>query len=162
RRSSWRSSRAGRPLCSVPTPSRTLPARGPRPAANDSLVESRNRSNAGMSRRSPRAGHRALRRSRDVMLAGQVAERLEPGQEEVCAAPEGRERRDSGDPLPDRSLRDLEFECTVLRADERIALVAELVEILVVDPHVLRELELANQACTEHERSDPAVHPVFR
>src|SRR3954447_6294496 len=107
---------------------------------------------------SPRAGHEPSRRSRDVALAGQVAERLEPRQEEIRSTPDGRERRDPGDPLFYRSLRDLELECTVLRADDRIALVAELVKGLVIDPHVLRELELANQARTDHERGDPAFH----
>src|SRR6476646_5897916 len=111
---------------------------------------------------SPRAGHRPSRRSRDVALAGQVAERPEPRQEEVRSTPNGRERGDPGDPLPYRSLRDLEFECPVLRADDRIALVAELVEGLVIDPYVLRELELANQACTDHERRDPAFDSVVR
>src|SRR4029453_11779828 len=129
RRSSWRSCRGGRHLCSVPTPTRTPRARASRPAPNDPLVESQDRSNERMSRRSPPVGHRVLRRSRDVTLAGQVAERLEPGQEEVPSAPDGRERRDPGDPLPDRPFRDLEFERTVLRADDRIALVAELVEV---------------------------------
>src|SRR5918993_17542 len=46
---------------------------------------------------SPRAGNRPSRRSRDVALAGQVAERLEPRQEEVRSTPDGRERRHSGD-----------------------------------------------------------------
>ena len=76
----------------------------------------------------------------------QVPQRLESGQEEVGAAPHGGERRQALDLFPDRPLRDREVERAVLRADDRIALVAELVEVLVVHPHVLRELELADQA----------------
>ena len=45
-------------------------------------------------------------------------------------------------------------------ADDRVALVAELVEILVVDPDVLGELELAHEAGADDEGGDAALRPV--
>src|SRR5262245_50566875 len=99
--------------------------------------------------RGPRCGATGLV---DVAQATQVVQRLQPRQEEVRPSPNGGERRYPGDAPPYRPLRDLELQCPVLCADDRIALVAELVEVLVVDPHVLRELELPNQARADHER----------
>jgi hypothetical protein len=40
-------------------------------------------------------------------------------------------------------------------------LVAEFVDRLVVDPHVLGELELTHQVYADDERSDAAVHSVI-
>ena len=59
----------------------------------------------------------------------QVSERVESGQKEVRAAADGGECRKARDLLPDRAFRDLEFKCPVLRADDRIPLVPELVEV---------------------------------
>src|SRR5262249_15753830 len=67
-----------------------------------------------------------------------------------------------GDLFPDRALGNLVFERAVLISDDRIALVAELVEVLVVRPHVLRELELADEARAADESSNPAFHSVLR
>ena len=47
-------------------------------------------------------------------------------------------------------------------ADDRVALVAELVEILVVDPDILRELELADKARADDEGRDAALPAVVR
>jgi hypothetical protein len=58
----------------------------------------------------------------------EVAERLDAGEEEVGAPPDGGEGRQPGDPPPDRALRDLEFQGAVLVADDRVALVAGFVE----------------------------------
>ncbi len=119
---------------------------------------------AGLLRRShshvlPLFRFRAIRRPSD---AREVSKRLDAGQEEVGAASDGGEGRQPCDLLPDRPLRDLEFQRAVLLADDRIALVAEFVEIPVIDPHVLRELELADEARADHEGRDPALHAVLR
>ena len=44
-------------------------------------------------------------------------------------------------------------------ADDRVALVAELVKILVVGPDILGKLELADEARADHERCDAALCP---
>ena len=98
----------------------------------------------------------------ELAECGEISQRLEAGQEKVGAAPHGRECRQAGDLLADRPLRDLVFQRAVLVADDRVALVAELVEIPVVHPHVLRELELADQARADHERGDAALDAVVR
>src|SRR3954452_1522515 len=72
------------------------------------------------------------------------------------------ERREALDGLADRSPGDLVFQRAVLVADDRVALVAELVEVPVVGPHVLSELELADQAPADHEGRDPALPAVLR
>src|ERR1700756_3835618 len=77
---------------------------------------------------------------------GEVSEAVEAGEEEV--GPAG-ERGEGGQPLEhlaDGTLGDLVFQCAVLCSADGIPLVAQLVEVAVVDPHVLRELELAGEA----------------
>ena len=49
----------------------------------------------------------------------------------------------------------------VLCADDRVALVAELVKIPIVHPDILRKLELADEACADHERRDAALLSVL-
>ena len=49
---------------------------------------------------------------------------------------------------------------SVLRPDDRIALVPQLVKVLVVDPHVLGELELTDETGADHERGDPPFDAV--
>src|SRR5262249_24308180 len=90
----------------------------------------------------------------------EISQRLEPREKEVGTAADGGERRQSNDLLSHRTLGDLELQRAVLGADDRIALVAEFVEISVVDPHVLSELVLANEAGADHERRDAPLHPV--
>src|SRR4051812_30383780 len=82
------------------------------------------------------------------------------GQEEGGPPAGGGKRGQTGDRSSDRSLGNLVFERAILIADHRIALVAELVEALVVRPHVLRELELADEAAADHERGNPALRGV--
>ena len=92
--------------------------------------------------------------------AGEIMQRLDTGQEEVRPAGQGGEGRNSLVHLADGSLRDGEVEGAVLGAADRVVFVAEFVECLVVDPHVLGELELADQVGADDERGDAAVHPV--
>src|SRR5262245_42630027 len=102
------------------------------------------------------------RRSARAAEPGEILEPLEAGQEEIRAAAAGGERRQPLDRSLDRPLRNLVLERAVVGADERVALVAELVEVLVVDPDVLRELELPDQARAQHERGDAALDTVLR
>src|SRR3954469_5222322 len=91
---------------------------------------------------------------------GEIAQPVESRQEEVATTPERGESRYPLVHLADRSLGNGEIEGSVLRSADRVVLVAWFLERLVVDPYVLRELELAHQVGTDDERSDAAVHTV--
>src|SRR5262245_13003946 len=83
-----------------------------------------------------------------ILLAverGEVAQSVHPGQEEVRSACERGKGRNALVHLADRSFGDGEIQRAVLGAADRVVLVAEFVEGLVVDPDVLGEFELANQ-----------------
>src|SRR5262245_60676302 len=97
---------------------------------------------------------------RSIGQCREISQRLEPREEEVRTAPDGGECGQSNDLLSHWTLGDLELQRAVLGADDRIALVAEFVEISVVDPHILSEFVLANQAGAEYERRDAPLHAV--
>ena len=65
------------------------------------------------------------------------------------------------DLLPDRPLGDGHVVRPVVRADDGIAFVTQLVEPGIVDPHVLRELELPDQAGAADKGRDAAFDAVF-
>jgi hypothetical protein len=73
------------------------------------------------------------------------------GEEEICAALDRREGRHTRYPLADRAFRHGEIEGAVLVADERVSLVAQFVEIPIVNPDVLCELKLPHEARTQNE-----------
>ena len=73
------------------------------------------------------------------------------------AAPHRGERWQSGDLPSYRALWNLEFERAVLVANYRVALVAQLVKIPIVDPNILRELILSNEARADDESGDAAL-----
>ena len=89
-------------------------------------------------------------------------QRLDARKEKIGSASDGGKRREADDFLPDRPLGNLVFEGAVVVANNRVALVLQLVKVPVVDPHVLRELELANQARAPDERRDAPLESVFR
>src|SRR5205823_420824 len=60
-----------------------------------------------------------------------------------------------------RSSGYFELKRTVLVANDRVAFVAEFVKALVVDPHVLREFKLADQARTNDEGRDAALDAII-
>src|SRR5207249_3693646 len=91
----------------------------------------------------------------------EIAKGLQARQKEIRSAPHGSESRQAGDFLPYRALRDLELQRPVLRADEGITLVAKFVKIPIIDPHVLRKLELADEAGATDKGSDPPFHTVL-
>src|SRR6476646_755126 len=99
--------------------------------------------------------------STDIIQCSEVSKRLDPGEKEVGAASYGGEGRQAGDFFADWALGDFKFERAVLVADDRVAFVAELVEIPVVRPNVLRELELSNEAPADHECCNTALHAVL-
>ena len=74
----------------------------------------------------------------------EIPKRFEAREKEVSAAFHCSEGRQAGDFLADGSFRNFELERAVLRADDRIALVAELMKITVVSPYILRKLELSD------------------
>src|SRR5580700_4104807 len=99
--------------------------------------------------------------SMDIIQCREVSKRLDAREEEVGAASHGGEGRQAGDFFADRALRDFVFERAVLSANDRVAFVAEFMEVVVVHPYVLCELELADEARADHEGSDAAFHAVL-
>src|SRR6516165_10508809 len=93
-----------------------------------------------------------VRAGRDVLMVlivsssqrGEVSQAVEAREKEVGPAGEGGEGGQPLEILADRALRDLVFQCAVLCSADWIAFVAQFVEVAVVDPHVLCELELAD------------------
>ena len=65
------------------------------------------------------------------------------------------------DLFPDGPLWDGHVVRAVMRADERIALVSELVKLRIVGPHVLREFELPDQAGAADKRGNASLDTVF-
>src|SRR3982751_5181394 len=96
-----------------------------------------------------------------VPCLAQVAKPFDGGKEEVRSPTQRGELRQSFDLLADGPLRDGHVECAVLRAADRIVLVAELVEGLIVHPHIHRKLELADEAGAADECSDASLHSVL-
>ena len=74
----------------------------------------------------------------------EVLKSLDAGEEEVGAASHSREGRQASNFFADRTLGDFVFERAVLCADDRIALVTELMKIAVISPYILRKLELSD------------------
>ncbi len=114
----------------------------------------------GGARRAP--GCRSWHRSSRVR---EVAQRGDAGQEEIGTA---FQRREGGKPgehfFSDRAAGgNGEFQRAVLDSADRVVLVVEFVEGLVVDPDVLCELELPDQAGTDDEcRYTPPVDAIVR
>src|SRR4029453_14045368 len=102
-------------------------------------------------------GGSALMVDPSVAERGQVAHGVHPGEEEVRATREGGERRKTFVHLTDRPFRNREIQSAVLGAADRVVFVVELVESLVVDPDVLRELELADEVGADDERGEAGV-----
>jgi hypothetical protein len=75
----------------------------------------------------------------------EVLKRFDAWKEEVGTARYGRKSGQTLYPLADRTLWNCEVKRAVLQADHRIVLITELVEIRVVYPNVLNELELADE-----------------
>src|SRR3954447_213494 len=96
-----------------------------------------------------------------VPCLAQVAKPFDGGKEEVRSPTQCGELRQSFDLLADGPLRDGHVECAVLRAADRIVLVAELVEGLIVHPHIHRKLELADEAGAADECSDASLYTIF-
>src|ERR1700757_4179591 len=91
---------------------------------------------------------------------GEVSEAVEAREEEVGPAGERGEGGQSLENLADGTLGDLVFQCAVLCSADWIPLVAQFVEVAVVDPHVLCELELADEAGADDERRDAPIRTV--
>src|SRR5215207_452899 len=99
--------------------------------------------------------------SAPIAEAGQIPQRLEPREKEVGPTPNSRERRQTSDAFPDWALGNLVLQCAILCPDDRIALIRQLVKVFVVDPHILSELELADETGADHERCDSSFHTVL-
>ena len=99
--------------------------------------------------------------STNIIQCREVSKPLDAGEKEVGAASHGGEGRQAGDFFADWALGDFVFERAVLRADDRVALVPKLVEVSIVHPHVLRKLELSDQARADHEGSDAALYAIL-
>ena len=84
---------------------------------------------------------------------------LMPGRKR-CAAPQRGEGRQADNFLTNGPLGDLELERSVVRANDRVALVSQLVEVPIVYPDVLREFELPDEARADDKGRYAALNPV--
>src|SRR4051812_29563864 len=91
----------------------------------------------------------------------QVLQRFDAGQEEIRPASYRCESRQPVNLLSNRTLRHLKLQRAVLVANDRIAFVAEFVKVPIVDPDVLRKLELADQTRADNKRCNPALVAVL-
>ena len=80
---------------------------------------------------------------------------------EVGAALYGRESRKALYFLSNWTLWNRKVKRAILGTDHRIVFIAELMEIWVIDPNVLRKFELADKACAYHERRNPTLYLVL-
>jgi hypothetical protein len=103
-----------------------------------------------------------LRRSRRVLPQCSELKRPDTWNEKICAALHGRKSWKALYLPSDRAPRDCEVIGAILGADEGITLIAKLVEIWVICPNVLRELELADEAGAYHERRDPTISSILK
>src|SRR5205807_3977235 len=61
-----------------------------------------------------------------------------------------------------RPLPALEYQRAVVGADDRVALLAQLIDVPVIRPHILGERELPEDTGATHECSNATFHAVFR
>src|SRR5438309_10808389 len=98
------------------------------------------------------------------MLGGgavcEMTEGAKARKEEVSAASDGGEGRQTFDLLFDGALRKREIEGAVLCADERIALIAESLEVGIVGPYVHGELKLTHKAGAADKGGDTSLDAV--
>src|SRR5689334_13997184 len=90
----------------------------------------------------------------------QIAHGIDAWKEEVRPTCQSGERGQSLESSADWPLGNFEIYCAVLRSADRIVFVAELVKRGVIDPDVLGEFELPDQAGADDEGGDAAVRPV--
>src|SRR5947209_7830385 len=96
------------------------------------------------------------------LMSSKVSECLHPWQKEVCTSHYRREGRQPRYLLADRPFRHGKIEAAILVADQRVSFVPQLVKIRVIDPDILRELELAHEASTQNESCNAAINAVLR
>src|SRR6478672_374589 len=90
----------------------------------------------------------------------QISERLDTWQKEVSAASDRGESGQALDLFPNRPLWDGHVKTAVLRTENRIVLVSQLVKVWVVRPHIHRKFKLADEARTAHESSDASLYAI--
>ena len=98
-----------------------------------------------------------LNRKSQGLKRSQVPQCLNSGKEKISAALERREGWQAGYFSADRTFGDSEVETTVLSSNKWVSFVPEFVKIRVVDPDILRELELSHEACTKNERGNSTI-----
>ena len=87
---------------------------------------------------------------------GQPSQRLQPGHEEVFAAAQSHELRQSLEAPADGLLRDGEDARPPVGPNERISLGGRANEGALIDPLALDELELPPQVCADEEEDKAA------
>src|SRR4029077_4639356 len=90
----------------------------------------------------------------------QMSERLDTRQKEVSTASDRGESGQALDLFPNSPLWDSHVKSAVLRTENGIVLVSQLVKVWVVRPHIHRKFKLANEARTAHERGDASLYAV--
>ena len=71
-----------------------------------------------------------------IIQIREVSKRFKARKKKLRATSHDGEGRQTDKFLADRTLGNLVFERAVLRADDRVALITEIVEVLVVSPYV--------------------------
>jgi hypothetical protein len=98
--------------------------------------------------------------SNSIIQRCQVSERFYARQKEVSAASDGCKSWQALDLFPDGPLWDGHVKSAVLRAENGIVLVSQLVKVWVVRPHIHRKFKLADEARTADERGDTSLYAV--
>ena len=93
--------------------------------------------------------------------SGKVPKRFNTRNEKVGSSPYCCEGGKALYLLSDGTLWNCKVKRAILGADHRIVLITELVEIWIVDPNVLDEFELTDEACADHKRRNPALDSVL-
>src|SRR5262245_53905466 len=89
----------------------------------------------------------------------EIPKRLDSGQEEISTASYGRKRWYSLYLPLDGPLRNRNIVRTVLRAEDWIALVSQLVEIRIIGPDIHGKFKLTHEAGAADKSSNPALNP---
>src|SRR6516164_4894068 len=91
----------------------------------------------------------------------QISQRSYAGQEEISATSYGRKGRQALDLRPNRPFGNGHVISAVLRPKDRVALVAQLMKVWIVHPHIHCELKLAHQARATDKGGNASFLPII-
>src|SRR3954453_10189637 len=94
--------------------------------------------------------------------AAEESKRPDTGKKEVRPTPNRGERGQTLVPFANGAFRNCHIERAVVIADDRVALVVQILELRIVDPDVHRKFKLANQTRAADEGGDAALDAIVR